>query len=136
MWVDPKKDDIDEILADIHKAQRNRTPTESKYSITYPYFVLADCTKLFCVANKWWDTLSHNSDGTNNHTYVHWYNHFKGLYDTNNISHVVLKMADNHLRILYSHHILKHVGNHYPYFDYDENNRRSNWIKADDSVSK
>ena len=45
-------------------------------------------------------------------------------------------MADKHLRNLYSHHILKHIGNNYPYLNYDENNWRSDWIKSDDSVRK
>ena len=45
-------------------------------------------------------------------------------------------MADNHLHNLYSQHILKHGGNHYPYFDYDEKNRMSDQIKVDASASK
>ena len=55
---------------------------------------------------------------------------------TNKIPQLLLKMEENNLRNLYYHHILEHGGNHYPYFDYDENNWRSDWIKADASVRK
>ena len=51
---------------------------------------------------------------------MQWFNHFKVIYDTKKITHGTLKMVDNHLLILCSHHILKHGGNHYLYFDYEE----------------
>ena len=54
----------------------------------------------------------------------------------NKIPHLVLNMADNHLRNVYSYNILKHGGNHYTYFNYDENNWRSDWIKSCASVRK
>ena len=72
------------------------------------------------MAKKWWDLRPLNSYGTSNQIYVHWSNHFKGLYDTNIIPHLVFNMEDNPLHILYSHHILKHEGNYYPYFNDDE----------------
>ena len=45
-------------------------------------------------------------------------------------------MADNQLRHLYCHHIIKHGGNNYPYFDYDKKNQRSDRIKADAILRK
>ena len=45
-------------------------------------------------------------------------------------------MADNHLRNLYFHHLLKHGGNNFPYFDYDAKNKTSELIKADANVKK
>ena len=77
-----------------------------------------------------------NSYRTSNQIYVNWSNHFKGLYGTRKIPHLALKMVDKHLCNLYSQNILKHGGNHYSYFDYDKNNRRLDWIKADASVRK
>ena len=66
---------------------------------------------------------------------VHRSSHFKGLYDTKEIPHLVLKMADNYFFNLYFHHILKDGGNHFPYFNYDEKNQILDLIKADASVS-
>ena len=134
MQPNTKKSGIDDILADILKGDRNIDPTASKYSILCPSFGLANCIKTFCVANNWWDLRPRNSERTSNHISVHWYNNFKGLYDNRKIPHLLLKMADNQLHILYSHPILKHGRNHYPLFDYDENNWRSNRIKAYASV--
>ena len=91
---------------------------------------------MFCVAKKWSELRPLNSDGTSNQFSIHCSYHFKGLCDTRKITHLLLKMADNHLCILYSRHILKYGGNHYPYFNYDEKNQRSDWIKPDASVSK
>ena len=47
-------------------------------------------------------------------SYAHWSNHFKGFYNIKKIPHLLLNMADNYLCILYSQHILKYRGNHYP----------------------
>ena len=44
--------------------------------------------------------------------------HFKELAGDNIIEESVLKTADNHLRILFSHHLYRHNGTHFPYFDY------------------
>ena len=107
-------------MADIPKDEQNRNPTEKQYSILCPSYGLGDRTKTFCVDNKWWDLSPCNSAGISNKLSMHWDNHFKGLYDTNKIPHLVLKMADNHLCILYSQYLLKHGGNYYPYFDYFE----------------
>ena len=131
-----KDADIEEILAYITRGEWKRHPTEKHYSIQCPSFGLDYCTKTLCVAKKWFYLHPVNSDGTINQMYVHWYNHFKGLYDTNKIPHLVLKMEDNHLWNLYFHHILKHGGNHLPYFDYVENNQRLDRINADTSVRK
>ena len=51
---------------------------------------------MFCVAKNWWDLCQLNSDGAINQISVNWYNHFKVLYETNKIPHLVLKMEDNH----------------------------------------
>ena len=123
-------------MADISRGERNRNPTEKLYSIQCPSFRLGGCINTFCVANNWFDLRPVNSYVTSNQMSLHWSNHFKCLYDTKKIPHLVLKMAYNHLRNLYSCHILKHGGNNFPYFDYDEKNRRSNRIKADASVRK
>ena len=47
-----------------------------------------------------------------------------------------MKMADNHLKIVYCHHQLKDGGNSFPYFDYDAKNRTSELIKAGANVKK
>ena len=88
------------------------------------------------MTNKWWDIRTLNSDGTSNKLSVHCSSHFKGLYDTKKIPHLILKMADNHLRNLHCHHIRLHEGNNYPYFDYDIKNQRSDCIKAEANVRK
>ena len=49
---------------------------------------------------------------------------------------MVLKMDDNHLRNLYCHHMLKHGGNNFPYFDYNVKNKTSELIKADANVKQ
>ena len=136
MRVHPKNAKIEEIPDDIPRGERNINPTEKQYSIPCPSFGLGTCTKTFCVSKKWWDLIPLNSDGTSNQISVHWYNHFKGLYDTKKIRNLLLKMADIHFRNLYFHLIIKHGGDHYPYFDYNKTNQRSDRIKADASVRK
>ena len=131
-----KDGDIEEILADITKGEKNRNPMEKKYSIQCPSFQLGNCTRTFSVSKKWFDLRPMNSDGTSNQMSVLWSNHFKGLYNTKRKPHLILKMVDNHPRNLYCHHIIKHGGNHFPYLDYDKKNQRSDWIKADSSVRK
>ena len=108
----PNNAEIEKILDDISKGEQNRNPTEKQYSIPCPPFWLVNCTKNYCVSKKWWDILPLNNDGTSNHLSVNWSNHFKGLYDTNKIPHLVFNMADNHIPIVYFHHIIKHGGNH------------------------
>ena len=49
---------------------------------------------------------------------IHWSSYFKGLYDTDKIPHATMKMADNHLRMVFNHHQLKHDGIILPYFDF------------------
>ena len=112
--------EIEEILADIPKGGQNRNPMETQYSISCPSFGLGKYTKTFCVYKKLWYLLPLNSDGTSKRLSVHWSNYFKGMYGTKQIPHLVLNMEDNHLYKLFSCHILKHGGNHYYYFDYDE----------------
>ena len=132
----PKDANINEIMDDIPRGERNRNPMYKQYSIQCPYLGLGKCTNILFVAKKWFDLRPVNSDGTSNQMSVHWSNNSKGLYYTKKIPHLVLKMADNHLQNLYCHRILKHGGNNPPYLDYDEKNQRSDRIKADASVSK
>ena len=136
MQARPNNYKIEEILADIPKGEKHQNPIENQYSVPCSSFGLGGCTKTLCVANKWWDIRPRNSDGTINQLSFHCSNQFKGLYDTKKIPHLVLNMEEKRLRIIYSHHILKHGENHYPYFHYDKNNWRSDSIKADDSVRK
>ena len=108
------------IITDLPKCGQNRKPNDNQYSINVPSFGLSNCTKTFCDAKKWWDIRPLNSDGTSKEISVHWASHFKVLYDTKEISLLVLKMADNHLRNVCCHHMLKHAGNNFPYFDHEK----------------
>ena len=49
----PKDVDVDVLIADVPKDERNRNPTKNKYSIKFPSFVLSSCTKTFYFAKKW-----------------------------------------------------------------------------------
>ena len=82
MKAHPKDADVDVIIADLHKVERNRNPSDNQYSINCPYFDLSNFTKTFCVAKKWWDIRPLNSYGTSNELLVYWASHFKGLYET------------------------------------------------------
>ena len=62
----PKDADIEEILAVIPRGGHNINPTEKQYSIQCPYFVVVNCTNIFCVAKNWFDLRPMNSDGTSN----------------------------------------------------------------------
>ena len=136
MKAHPKDSDFGFIISDVPKGERNRNPTEHQYSIKCPYFGSSNCTKMLCVAKKWWDIRPFNSDGTSNELLVQWASNFKDLYDTNEIPLLVSKMSDNHLRNVYFHHMLKHWGNNLPYFDYDKKNRRLDRIKNNTNVRK
>ena len=96
MRAHQKDADIEEILADIPRCEQNRHPTEKQHSIQCTSFGLGNCTKTFYVANKLFDIHPMNSDGTINHMSMHCSNNLKGLYYTKKISHLVLKIADNH----------------------------------------
>ena len=132
----PKDADVNVLIVDVPKGERNRNLTKNQYFIKRPSFGLSSCTKRFCVTNKWWDIRPLNSDGAINHISVHWSGHFKGLYDTKEIPILVMKMAYNHLRKLYFHHMLKHGGNNFPYFDYDVEDTTSELIKEDANIKK
>ena len=108
MRVHPKNAYTEEILADIPRGERNKNPAEKQYYVLCTSFGLGDYTKKIYVTKKWWYLRPLNSDGTSKHISVHWSNHFKGLYDKKKLPHLVLEISDNHLRNLYSHHILKH----------------------------
>ena len=116
------KDNINEILADILKGERNRTPMGNQYSIQCPSIGLVNCTKSFCDAKKWWDIRPHNSNRTSNTIYVHCSNHSNGIYETNKITHAMLKVVDNHIQILFFTipSNMEEIIN--PYFDYEEKN--------------
>ena len=47
-----------------------------------------------------------------------------------------MKMVDKHFRIVYNHHILKHGGNVFPYFDYEQKNYTSDCIKIFSNTKK
>ena len=96
MRAHPKDADIEKILVDIPSIDQNRHPSEKQYSIQCPSFELGNCTNTFYVENQLFDLRPINSDGTINHMSVHQSNHFKELYDTKKIPHLVLKMAGNH----------------------------------------
>ena len=113
----PKDANVDVLIADVPKGERNRNLTKNKYSIQCPSFGLSSCTKTFFVAKKWWDIRPLNSDLTSNQISVHWSSHFKGLYYNKKITLSVMKMADNHLRNLYFHRQINHGGTSFPYFD-------------------
>ena len=132
----PKDYNVDVLIADVPKGERNRNPTRNQYSIQCPSFGLSSCTKTLCVAKKWWDIRPLNSDGTSTQISVHWSSHFKGLFKKKKITLSVMKMADNHLRNVYCHHELNHGGTSFPYFDYDVRKKASELIKADANVKK
>ena len=90
--------DIEEIMDDIPRGEKNRNPEEKQYYIQCTSFGLGNCTKTFCVANKWWDLRPLNIDGTSNQFSVYWSNHFTDQYGTKKIPQLVLKMEDNHFR--------------------------------------
>ena len=71
MRAHPKDADIEKILADISRGEKNRHPTEKQYSIQCPSFGLGNCTKKFCVLKKSFDLCPMNSDGTINQMSVH-----------------------------------------------------------------
>ena len=131
-----KNADVYVLIADVPKGERNLNPTKNQYSINFTSFGLSSCSKTFCIAKKWWDIRPLNSYGTSNHILNHCSSHFKGLYDTKEILLLVMKMADNHLRNFYCHHMLQHGGDNFPYFDYDIKNKTSEIIKADANVKK
>ena len=130
------KADIEVNIAYVPKGVRNWTPMVSQYSVQYHYYGLGHCTKSFCMAKKWRYLRPLNSDGTRNIISVHWANHFKELCDTKKLIHGKFKMADNHLRILFSQHILKRRGHNFTNFDYHEKNSGLYRIKIIDSTRK
>ena len=116
----PKNKNVELLLANTPKGEQNRNPTEDQESIKCPAYGLSNCTKTFCVAKSLWGICPKDSNGASNLVSIHWSSYFKGLYDHNQIPRVVMKMADNHLRLVFNHHRLKHDGRILPYFDYEK----------------
>ena len=106
----PKYANIELLLADTPKGERNRNPTEDQESIKCPSHGLSNCTKTFCVAKSWWGICPKDSNGASNLLSVHWSSYFKGLYDQKKIPIGLMKMAENHLRLVFNHHQQKHDG--------------------------
>ena len=49
----PKDANVDVLIADTPKGERNRIPTKNQVSIKCSSYGLSSCTKMFCAANKW-----------------------------------------------------------------------------------
>ena len=62
--------------------------------------------------------------------------YFKGLYDKKKIPLAVMKMADNHLRMVFFHHQQKHDGRISPYFDYHKRDKAYDLVQAHTKVKK
>ena len=116
----PKNANFELLLADIPKGERNRNPTEEQESIQCPSYGLSNCTKTLCVAKSWWGIRPKDSNRAGNLVSIHWSSYFKSLYDKKKIPHTLMKMADNHLRLVFNHHQLKYDGRILPYFDYEK----------------
>ena len=114
----PKNSNVELLLANTPKGERNRNPTEDQESIKCPSYGLSNCTKTFYVAKSWWGIRPKDSNGASNLLSVHWSSYFKGLYDQKQIPLGEIKMADNHLRSVFNHHQLKHDERILLYFDY------------------
>ena len=67
----PKDANVNDLIANVPKGERNLNLTKKEYSIQCPSFGLSSCTKTLCVAKKWWDIRPLNSDGTSNQISVH-----------------------------------------------------------------
>ena len=129
------KANIDVILSGVLKGRGIEPRQEVGTQSSAPSYWLSHWSKSLYVAKKWWGVRPLNSDCTSNIISSQWENHFKGLCDTKKIIHSMLKMVDNHLQILLSHHILKHRGHNFPCFDYEEK-LISDRIKLDDGTRK
>ena len=132
----PRYANINVIIANTPKGERNRNLTKNQVSIKCPSYGLSSCTKTFCVAKCWWGIRPKNSNGTSNLILVHWSSHFKGLYEQKKIPILVMKMADNHLRNAFFHHQQKYGGTIFPYFNYHKKNKASDLIQAHAKVKK
>ena len=113
--------DLESILADSPKGDRNRICTDDQYLVKCLSYGLEYCTKNFCISKKWWDHRPHISDNTSDLLSYHWSNHFRGIYNKNDIDNGTMKMADNHIQNVYSCHIPKHGGKAFPYLDCSKN---------------
>ena len=51
----PKDANVDVLISDTPKGERNRNPKKNQLSIQCLSYGLSSCTKTFCVAKKWWD---------------------------------------------------------------------------------
>ena len=132
----PKNANIDSLLADSPKGERNRKPRADQVSIQCPSYGLGNCTKTFCVSKSWWGLRPKNSDGTSNVLSIHWANFFMGLHNKGKINHSAMKMADNHLRNMFTHHLAKHDGTIFPYFDFYQKKRVSDVILQNSNIKK
>ena len=62
----PKGANVDVLIADTPKGERNRNPTKNQLSIECPSYGLSSCTETFCVAKKWRDIRPKKNEGTSN----------------------------------------------------------------------
>ena len=67
-----KDSNVELLLADTPKGERNRNLTEDQESIKCPYYGLSNCTKTLCVAKSWWGIRLKDSNGVSNLVSIHW----------------------------------------------------------------
>ena len=58
----PNNANVDSLLADSPKGERNQNPTEDQESIQCPSYGLSNCTKTFCVSKSWWGLCPKDSN--------------------------------------------------------------------------
>ena len=132
----PKNANLNSLLADSPKGERNRNPTEDQESIQCPSYGLSNCTKTFCVSKSWWGLRPKERNGDSNLMSIHWSSYFMGLCKKGKINDATFKMADNHLRSVYNHHQLHHDGRISPYFDFGNKKRVSEVILENSNLKK
>ena len=118
-----KRRDLGVIHANVLKCKRSRKPTEDQYIIQCTSWGIDDCGETFFVLKKWLNLRPVNSYVLSDAQIIHWGHRFKRLHELGEIANNTLKMADNHLRYLHCHHLLRHGSRIFYYFEFDNMNR-------------
>ena len=74
--------DLETILADVPKGERNGRPTKDQYLVKCPSYGIGYFTRMFCVSNKWWDLQPCNIEQTSDILSCNLSNNLKGIDKT------------------------------------------------------
>ena len=97
--------DVETILAEVPKGDKNRNPTSFQIQFKCVPFGLSGCHNIFCVYNKIQRLFALVPHGEINLTSTNWLNYFNMLLEEEEKFQLAFKTTDNYLSTVYNNHM-------------------------------